>query len=131
MVLRRRPRVPLPLAAKLFRGLADSSRLGILLELRRGPRNVSEIVGATGLSQPNVSSHLSCLWCCGLVEKATRGRFVFYRIRSRRTLRILHHAERLLRSVGAHIEACERYEADGEAPRRAAATRRAVGATWA
>ncbi len=137
MPLRRRPRVSLPLAAKLFRGLADPSRLGILLAIRRGPRNVSEIVAATGLSQPNASTHLSCLWCCGLVEKTTRGRFVYYRIRSRRTLRILHHAERLLRSVGAHVEACERYEAEGEAPRRALAARRvplrgAVGsAPWA
>ena len=37
--------------AKLFRGFSDSSRLSILDALLNGPRTVSEIVGATGLTQ--------------------------------------------------------------------------------
>ena len=115
------------LVAKLFRGLGDSSRLSILLALLDGPRNVTEIVRATGLSQSNTSLHLSCLWCCGLVEKNQRGRFVFYRIRSRRTARILYHAEQLLGEVGEHVAACERYEGRGRSPRRAVARLRASG----
>ena len=47
--------------AKLMRGFSDPSRLSILEILVDGPRRVSEIVMATGLSQPNVSTHLSCL----------------------------------------------------------------------
>ena len=54
------------LQAKLFRGFADPSRLGILDALRNGPLTVSEIVEATSLSQPNVSNHLGCLRDCGL-----------------------------------------------------------------
>ena len=55
-----------PCRAKLFRGLADSSRLAILESLRSGALSVSEIVAVTGLSQPNASNHLRCLSECGL-----------------------------------------------------------------
>jgi ArsR family transcriptional regulator, cadmium/lead-responsive transcriptional repressor len=65
--------------ARLLRGLSDESRLGILVELRGGERRVSELVERTGLSQPNVSKHLACLWGCGLVARERRGREVFYR----------------------------------------------------
>ena len=50
-----------PCRAKLFRGLADSSRLAILESLRSGALSVSEIVAVTGLSQPNASNHLRCV----------------------------------------------------------------------
>jgi ArsR family transcriptional regulator, cadmium/lead-responsive transcriptional repressor len=72
------PRVaetPVALQARLLRGLSDESRLGIL-ELRRGERRVSELVERMGLSQPNVSKHLACLWGCGLVARERRGREV-------------------------------------------------------
>ena len=64
--------------AQLFRGLADPSRLSVLEELRAGPATVSDLVAATGLSQPSVSMHLACLWECGLVERQRQGRFVEY-----------------------------------------------------
>jgi ArsR family transcriptional regulator, cadmium/lead-responsive transcriptional repressor len=103
------------LAAKLFRGLGDGSRLEILQALREGPQNVSEVVAATGLSQPSVSTHLSCLWCCGLVAKARQGRFVYYRVRNAAVRRLLAAADRVLDDVAEHIDACERY-ADAERP---------------
>ena len=55
------------LKAKIFRGLADPSRLAILEALRSGEKRISEIVTLTGLSQPNVSGHLTCLKDCGLL----------------------------------------------------------------
>lgn len=97
------------LTAKFFRGLADPSRLLILEALRSGPKNVSEVVSETGLSQPSVSMHLECLFCCGLVDRRKRGRFVYYRIRSPRTLRLLSSADRALEEVAGHIEKCSRY----------------------
>ena len=100
---------PLGLKTKLFRGFADPSRLAILETLRRGAKNVSEIVDATGLSQPNASMHLQCLWCCGLVDRATRGRFTYYRIRSPKTIRLLKAAGDLLQDVHDHIVECSRY----------------------
>jgi DNA-binding transcriptional ArsR family regulator len=51
----------------------------ILEALRGGERRVSDLVDETGLSQPNVSKHLACLWGCGLVARERRGREVYYR----------------------------------------------------
>jgi len=96
--------------AKLFRGLADVSRLSIVEVLRNGPMNVSEVVKATGLTQPNASMHLSCLWRCGLVDREVRGRFTWYRIRSEKFTRILTAAEEVLSEVVDRIEECRRYE---------------------
>ncbi len=96
--------------AKLFRGLADPSRLSLLEALRSGPKNVSQLVELTGLSQPNTSMHLNCLWCCGLVDKEVRGRFSYYRIKSKKFLRILKAGEDVLEDVYDRIAECERYE---------------------
>lgn len=95
---------------KLFRGLADASRLAILETLRGGPKNVSEVIRRTGLSQPNASMHLDCLWCCGLVEREIRGRFRYYSITSKRkVVRLLDAAEDLLKETRERIAACVRY----------------------
>lgn len=101
---------PLAVKAKLFRGLADPSRLAILEALQEGPKNVSEVVAAVGLTQPNVSMHLTCLWCCGLVEREARGRFTYYRIRSRRVARLLLEAQSVLTEVADRIARCSRYQ---------------------
>lgn len=101
----------LPLKAKLFRGLADPSRLAVLETLRDGPRCVSEVVAATGLSQPNASAHLACLEECGLVSRERRGKFVYYTIADKRVVKVLEEAEAILGEVGAHVFRCTRYEA--------------------
>ena len=100
--------------AKLFRGLADTSRLRVLEALRGGPRPVSEVVAATGLSQPNVSAHLACLWDCGLVEREQRGRFVYYRIADPRVEGLLALADDLLVTVGDDVYVCTRYRGGDE-----------------
>ena len=97
------------LRAKLFRGLADPSRLGVLEALRDGPLPVSLVVTRTGLSQPSVSMHLACLAECGLVRWQRRGRFVEYEIADKRVIRLLDQAEDLLLGVGPLIECCPRY----------------------
>lgn len=97
------------LLAKLFRGFGDPSRLSILLRLRAGALCVSEIVDATGLSQPNASMHLACLWECGLVEREPRGRSVYYRIASSSVTELLGLAKQVLASSGDRIECCPRY----------------------
>jgi len=95
--------------AKLFRGLADPSRLSILIALKAGPRNVGQLVRTTGQSQPNVSQHLNCLRCCGLVVSERKGRFVYYRLASPRLLRLLALADGVLDEVKDLIDACENY----------------------
>jgi DNA-binding transcriptional ArsR family regulator len=104
-----RSRNTLLLKAKMFRGFADSSRLSVLEALRDGPRCVSDIVKATGLSQPNVSSHLACLEECGLVNRERRGRYIYYEMAHKQVALILEQAETILGEVGRQIYACTRY----------------------
>jgi DNA-binding transcriptional ArsR family regulator len=98
------------LKAKLFRGLADLSRLTILEALREGPRTVSQVVARTGMSQPRASMHLDCLWCCGLVDREAVGRYTVYRLRSGKVLRVLEAADALLGDVRERVRECARYE---------------------
>ena len=95
--------------AKLFRGLADPSRLAVLEALLDGPACVSDVVAVTGLSQPSVSMHLACLWDCGLVERERRGRFVHYGIADTRVRTLLEAGEGLLTRVGDQVYVCTRY----------------------
>lgn len=99
----------LDLKAKLYRGFADTSRLAILESLRAGTLTVSEIVEATGLGQPNVSNHLSCLWDCGLVAREQQGRFVRYRLSDDRVAAILTLTDELLADVARGVYECTRY----------------------
>ena len=46
--------------ATFFHGLSDPTRVRILELLAERPMTVPEIVGAVGLAQGRVSSHLSC-----------------------------------------------------------------------
>jgi ArsR family transcriptional regulator, cadmium/lead-responsive transcriptional repressor len=96
--------------AKLFRGLSDPSRLSILDALRGGAVTVNEIVEATGLSQPNVSNHLSCLRDCGLVVSEQQGRFVYYELSDKRVGKLLMLADELLADVAKGVYECTRYK---------------------
>lgn len=98
------------LKAKLFRGLADPSRLAILETLRGGALTVTEIVAATGLSQSNASNHLACLWDCGLVAREQEGRYVRYRLSDDRVADVLHLTDVLLADVARGVYECTRYE---------------------
>lgn len=97
------------LQAKLFRGFSDPSRLCIMEALRDGPQTVTEIVHATGLTQPNVSNHLACLRDCGLVSAEPHGRFVHYKLSDVRVAHLLALADDLLADVAKGIYECTRY----------------------
>lgn len=99
----------LELKAKLFRGLADPSRLAILEALRGGERTVTELVEATALSQPNASGHLACLRGCGLVTSRQEGRYSYYSLADPRVEAVLGAAEGILADAAAGIYACTRY----------------------
>ena len=117
------------LAAKLFRGFSDASRLSILRTLQGGPQTVSEIVNATALSQPNVSNHLGCLRNCGLVKAAQEGRFVIYELADDRVSQLMNLAQELLHDVARGVWKCTRYEARKRrsAMQSRGTARRAVG----
>lgn len=99
----------LDLTAKLFRGFADPSRLAILLALREGERCVSELVVATGLTQSNVSGHLTCLRDCGLVVSRQSGRFVYYCLADPAVEHALESANKVLVRHAERISACLNY----------------------
>ncbi len=99
------------LKAKLFRGFADPSRLSIVEALRAGSLTVGQIAMTTGLSQPNVSNHLSCLRDCGLVVSEQQGRYVHYRLSDTRVDTLLRLADELLADVARGVYECTRYEA--------------------
>ena len=63
--------------------LAEAARLSVLNELRSGPRNVSELMADTGLSQANLSKHLQVLHTHGFVSRRRQGLFVIYQLADR------------------------------------------------
>lgn len=98
--------------ARFFRGFSDPSRLKILEALRAGELTVGAIVEQTGLTQSNVSNHLSCLRDCGLVRAEPRGKFVVYRLSDRRVDELLRLAENLLADVARGVYECTRYSVE-------------------
>lgn len=100
----------LTLKAKLFRGLADPSRLAIVEALRGGEKTVSQLVEDTGLSQPNASTHLACLQDCGLVTRRPQGRYVYYALADDRMEHVLRTVEDMLSEVADNVYRCTRYE---------------------
>ena len=95
--------------AKLFRGLADPARLGILLEIRRSPRTAGELATALDISPSNASNHLRCLLECGLVKVESSGRYNLYRLADPSVRRLLDASRMLLSVVAPEIEACLNY----------------------
>ena len=101
----------------LFHGLSDPNRQRIIDLLRERPARVTDVVAATGMSQPNASTHLACLWECGLAERERRGREVHYWLADG-VEGLLAVADALLDRAGERIASCPNY---GRGRRREAA----------
>ena len=99
------------LKAKLFQGFADQSRLTILESLVDQERTVGDVVRVTGLTQSNISNHLSCLRECGLVTRRRQGRHMYYRLSDPRVAMLLVQADELLAEVAKGVYECTRYGA--------------------
>ena len=74
------PRDLIPTVAARFKALGDPGRLAILAALQSGEMGVSDLVEATGRSQPNVSQHLGALSRAGFVAARREGNRVFYSV---------------------------------------------------
>lgn len=83
-------------AAALFHGFSDRTRLSILLCLLDGEMRVVDLVEELGGSQSNISGHLACLKDCGLVTDRPEGRQTFYAISGNEVVEVLRAAEKLL-----------------------------------
>jgi DNA-binding transcriptional ArsR family regulator len=93
----------------LFRGLADPSRLAILLELGKGERRVVDLAAMLGLAQATVSGHLACLRDCGLVTWRPVGRQSYYRLAVPELEALLRAAEQVLARTGDAVQLCPNY----------------------
>lgn len=67
-------------AVERFRGLADPTRLRMINLLLEGELCGCDVQYVLGVSQPNVSRHLTYLKRSGLVTDLRRGFRVFYRL---------------------------------------------------
>ncbi|MBU0567511.1 metalloregulator ArsR/SmtB family transcription factor [bacterium] len=73
----------------LFRAFADANRLLIITTIGEDEKSVSQIVEATGLSQPLVSHHLKLLKNSLILKTRREGLFVYYSLSDKSILKIL------------------------------------------
>jgi DNA-binding transcriptional ArsR family regulator len=69
-----------------FQTLADANRLRIIKFIGEQECAVSEIVKATGLSQPLVSHHLKTLKNRQFLETRRQGPFIYYKLKDKKLL---------------------------------------------
>ena len=70
----------LELVAGRFKSMGEPTRLFLLAQILEGEKTVTELVKATGLSQPNVSKHLTMLSEAGVVRRRREGLHVHYTV---------------------------------------------------
>lgn len=92
-------------AAKLYRGLGDPTRLRIVLSLLPGERRVVDLVAELGLAQSTVSGHLACLRDCGLLTLRPVGRQSYYGL-AHDVRDLLAATEQLLGRTGVEVALC-------------------------
>lgn len=101
--------------AERFKALAEPTRLQLLQALRSGEATVSELVQRTGLTQANVSKHLSLLHGLGFVARRKEGLFTHYRLADRDVFRLCDlvcgRIERELRAREHSLRATARFPA--------------------
>ncbi len=66
------------LVAARFRALGEASRLKLIIALGEGAKNVSQLVKATRLNQPNASCHLRTLTDAGVLSRHREKTEVYY-----------------------------------------------------
>ena len=104
----------LGLAAALFQGLSDPSRLAILQHLALGEHRVRDLTEHLGLAQSTVSAHLARLRDRGLVVSRPVGRASMFSLTGApELLGVLDAAERLLAASGHPVALCP---GDGAGP---------------
>jgi len=75
--------------ARLLKALAHPTRLQIVTLIRERRPCVKIMEGILGVSQPNLSQHLSLLRNIGAVEAEREGNQVCYRIKNQTILKLL------------------------------------------
>src|SRR5688500_17816359 len=87
--------------SRLFKALADETRLRIVALLAHGELCVCHIEKALDLSQPNVSRQLGILRSAGVVEARRDGTWVYYSITEQSHALVESQLEMLTNAFGA------------------------------
>lgn len=90
------------LHADICSALADPRRILLLYAISKSPRNVSDLAGNIGISQPAASRHLKILREQGLVQANRRGASVEYNLVDHRLIDALDLLRTVLRDRIAH-----------------------------
>ena len=67
-----------------LKALADPVRMRLVALCHQGESSVSDLTRLIGLSQPRISQHLKQLCDAGILQRFRDGKWVFYRVASRR-----------------------------------------------
>lgn len=91
-------------AYKVFFGtLVSESRLKIINLLRKGEKNVSEIMEELDMDQTAVSHDLKRLKDCGFVTSEREGKFVFYQLNKKSIRPLMEIIEKHMGEYCVHI----------------------------
>lgn len=81
--------------ARCLRILGHPARLSVIAILSEGARSVNDLAGLVGVSQSNLSQHLSLLKDRGIIDSVREGHQVFYRIANPRVMEFMRLMEEL------------------------------------
>ncbi|OIX90522.1 hypothetical protein BFS13_10050 [Pantoea sp. Ae16] len=91
---------------KFLRGVAEKTRLSILLTLREGEKTVNDITALTGGTQSNISQHLACLKGCGVISRRQEGKYCYYALSGPHMLDFLNMLDVLMDEIGCDVACC-------------------------
>lgn len=92
-----------------FKMLSDETRLRIMVLLWHRELCVCQLMAITGISQPNISKHLSKLRDVGYVKDERREQYIFYSL----NLDEAHH-EKILKCITENIDGYPKLKLDLE-----------------
>jgi len=75
--------------SRLFKALADTTRLKIMMLLDIREMCVCEIMVALGLTQPTASHHLGILEAVDLIKDRREGKWVFYSLNDKSIMNLI------------------------------------------
>ncbi len=81
--------------ARCLRVLGHPARLLVIAFLSEGAKSVNELAALVGVSQSNLSQHLSLLKDRGIIDSEREGHQVFYRIANPRVMEFMSLMEEL------------------------------------
>ena len=78
--------------SRIFRTISSPARLRILLAIGKGEACVCHLEAILGYRQSYISQHLMALRSADVLETRREGRYIFYRLRDKRMLKLIQEA---------------------------------------